>query len=147
MLELALQAHLISKTQITAIAGERIWWQGPDPQNAELPDVSFTLDTPHKATHDGNAEDLQFSVVTFEARTLEPSPCITLAGLIRRALRELKNGATVSTSAGDVVVEQLCPIAVDDHTTHYRADGTERTVYTRTFICRVGYRHSNATVT
>jgi len=146
-LELALKAHLASKSQITAIVEQRIWWNAPDPQTAELPDITFELSTAHQPTHDGNGEDLQFSIVTFHARSLEPSPCITINDLVRRACRDLALGATVSTASGDVEIEQLCQLATDDDQANYKADGTERTVYRRSFVCRVGFRHSTEALT
>lgn len=146
MLELGLKTFLASKNSISAIVGSRIWWSAPDPQTANLPDLTFDALTNFNSTHDGEGEDLQFPVVTVECRTLEPTPCITLADLVRRSLRELSSGATVSTTVGDVVFEQCEILAQGDDQATYQVDGTERTVYSRFVTCRLGFRFSTASV-
>ena len=145
MLELALQTHILAASAISSAIGSRCWFQEPDPTATQLPDVVFErASESQEETHDGDAEDLQFPLYEFTARSLQPSETITLADKVRRQLRLLRTGATVTTTAGDVVVDQLDVLGVTDEPVTVSVDGSERVAYARSILCRIGFRQSTA---
>lgn len=152
MLEDAIKTHLLSKAAITDGTGvsdfdgvgTRIWYGDIPPKINALPDVTFEIVSgDHEATLTGDAADLQFPSYVFTARSItEPTPCIKLADLIRRALHELRNGATVTTTySGSVDIESVEILGETDDTESLK-DGSEKVVYERLIVARVGYRHS-----
>jgi hypothetical protein len=147
MPELALKTHLLSKTDISSVVGTRVDVGDVDPSRDGLPDVLFRLNTlDNEETFGGDAEDLQFPIYEFDARSSKPSECYTLADNVRRALRELATGATITTTLGDVVIDQLQILGVEDQTSTFEANGKSRIVYTRTILVQVGFRQSVAAI-
>lgn len=145
MLELALQTHILAASAISDDIASRCWFQEPDPTQTQLPDVLFSrVSESQQETHDGDGDDLQFPLYEFTARSLQPSDCITLGDNVRRQLRQLRTGATVTTTAGDVVVDTLDVLGVTDETATVSVDGSERVAYSRTVLCRIGFRQSTA---
>jgi hypothetical protein len=148
MPELALKTHLIAQTAIAAIVGTRIAFGDIQPARDGVPDILFRLNSlDNEETFDGNGEDLQFPLFEFECRSWKPSQTITLANLVRRALRELRTGATISTTSGNVVIDQLSILGVEDDSTEIEGNGKTRLIYSRTVLTQLGFRYSVAAVT
>ena len=146
-LELALRTHLLSKTPITDIVGQRVAFGAIEPSADKLPDVLFAqLDASFTSTLDGDGEDLQFPFFEFACRSFDPTDVMTLANLIRRSLRELATGATITTSLGDVVIEQLVISGEEDQATAFEGQGLARLLHSRSIVVQVGYRFAVAAV-
>lgn len=146
-LELALRTHLLSKTSITDIVGTRVVFGDIEPSADALPDVLFRkFDGSFASTLDSAAEDLQFPFFEFECRSTKPSETVTLAALVRRALRELMTGATITTSVGDVVIEQLLVSGEEDQATNYEGNGLSQLIHSRSVVVQVGYRFAVSAV-
>lgn len=147
MLELALQTHLLAQGVITAVVGTRVRFGHIEPSGDGIPDVLYRVaDQTNFETFDGAGEDLQFPIYEFECRSWLPTEAITLAGYVRRALRELRTGATITTTLGDVLIEQVSILGVDDETTRFEGSGKSRLVYSRVVVAQVGYRFETGSV-
>lgn len=139
-LELGLQTHLAADAGVAAIT-TRLWLGDVAPQAEILPDVLFKLvDGSIEETFDGAGEDLQFPIFSFECRHTLPAGGIALATAVRLALRLLATGATIATTAGDVIIEQLCLLGEEDETSTFEAGGKARTLYSRTVLAQIGFR-------
>lgn len=113
------------------------------PQLELLPDILFRMpDGPIDETLDGLGEDLQFPFFEFECRSTQPTECIELAEAVRLALRALATGATISTTDGNVTVEQLSLHGHADDESKFEAGGKARMLYSRTVLAQIGYRFS-----
>ena len=149
MLEDALKTHLLSKTQITDVVVDRVWYGDIPPEKDALPDVTFEIVRgKHAPTVNGDAIDLQTPIVAFTCRSLvEPTPCIELAALVRRSLLEFATGATVVTTYSGSVDVESCDILGEEDDQTLLKDGSEKVVYERMILARIGYRYSTAAVT
>lgn len=146
-LELALRTHLLSKTSITDIVGTRVAFGNIEPSADALPGLLFRkLDGSFASTLDGDGEDLQFPFFEFECRSTKPSETVTLAALVRRALRELMTGATISTSVGNVDIAQLLISGEEDQATDYEGNGLSELIHSRSIVVQVGYRFAVSAV-
>lgn len=139
-LEHGLQTHLTDDAGVSALTS-RIWLGDVSPQAEALPDVLFRLvDGPIDETFGSDAEDLQFLTYEFECRSTLPGAAIALAKAVRVALRLLATGATITTTAGNVVVEQLCLTGYADEASQFEDGGKARTLHSRTVLAQVGHR-------
>ena len=99
-LEEALRKHLLDTTEVAAIT-DQVWLGDIAPQSKTLPDVLFQMtDGGIDETYDGNAEDLQFPFFEFTSRAVDPVVCVNLNTEVRKALRALRTGATITLSSG-----------------------------------------------
>ena len=145
-LETALHAHLVSKTEITAIVSNRVLFGDVEPSREALPQIVYKVhDNDALETLDGTLVDLQFPVVEFEIRSDDPADIDTVSDLVRRALLELSSGATI----GAETVEELSMIdtGTDEETVVLRNDDDTVEVLRRTLIAQIGYRYDISAVT
>jgi len=144
-LDTALRAHLVGKTEITAIVDNRVLFGSVDPSREALPhvvistedhDISSTLDV---------SVDLQFPTVVVEIRSDDFADIDTVSDLVRRSLLELEYGATI----GAETVECLTLIdgGTDEEPITIRDDDDTVRVYRRLLMAEVGYKYDLTAVT
>lgn len=139
-LELALHTHLNADIAVAAITS-RVHFGDVAPQKNSLPDVLFRMpDGAIDETFDGAGEDLQFPFFEFECRSFKPTQQITLAEAVRVALRSIRSGATITTTDGDVTIDQIVLHGHADDDSQFEAGGKARTLYSRTVLAQIGFR-------
>ena len=145
-LETAIHAHLISKTEITAIVSNRVLFGDVEPSREQLPQIVYQIhDNDSVSTLDGTPVDLHWPILEVEIRSDDPADIDTVSDLVRRSLIELETGATI----GAETIEELSLIdaGTDEATVVIREDDDTVEVLRRTILARVGYRYDVSAVT
>jgi len=138
-LDTALRAHLVGKSEITAIVGTRVLFGEIDPSREELPHVVITTVDHNVSSTLDVAVDLQFPAVVFEVRSDDFADIDTVSDLVRRALLELEFGATIGAETVECLT--LTDGGTDESPLTIRDDDDTVTVYRRLLMAEVGYTY------
>ncbi|MHC4877575.1 MAG: hypothetical protein ACYTGL_13850 [Planctomycetota bacterium] len=146
MIEAALRTHILSKTDITDVIGQRCEFGRLSPELLGLPHVIYAKnDDNHDQTLEGTQNALAFAMFTLEVRAVDSLQIPTISELLVRTLSEIETGATVSVpSVGDVTITEVALLddGTDEEPVEISREGSTQQVHIRSLICEVGYRRN-----